>query len=377
MIAVRKLVTLLALVLVLVGGAAAVMAWVGWNDLHAPYKGYEGAEQFVTIRQGAASGEIGRALADAHIVREPRLFRAALWWTGQGRSLKAGEYRFDRAMTPLDVVGVLVQGDVYTERITFPEGLTIEEMSKLYETRGFGRARDFVEAARTVDRIRDLDPEARDLEGYLFPETYALPRHVPASRLIDAMVDRFRAVYGDDLRARAAGEGMTTRQVVTLASIVEKETGKAEERPVVAAVFRNRLQIGMPLQTDPTIVYALAKAHRYDGNIRRDDLSMESPYNTYRNPGLPPGPIASPGKAALEAALTPADVPYLYFVSRNDGSHAFASDLAEHNANVRKYQVLYFRNQRAAATRGEDAAVSAPPTSTSRGGARSSRVTAP
>jgi len=346
---VRKLVGLVTLVLVIAGGAAAVAAWAGWNGIHEPYKGYDAPEQFVTIRQGAASGEIGRALADAHIVRDPRLFRAALWWTGEGRNLKAGEYRFDRAVTPVDVVGVLVQGDVYTQRITFPEGLTVEEMSKLYETHGFGRAHDFVEAARTVERIRDLDPEAPDLEGYLFPETYALPRHVPASRLIDAMVNRFRAVYGEDLRARAAAAGMTTRQVVTLASIVEKETGKAEERPVVAAVFRNRLQIGMPLQTDPTIVYALAKAHRYDGNIRRDDLSMDSPYNTYKNPGLPPGPIASPGKAALEAAVTPADVPYLYFVSRNDGSHAFAKDLAEHSANVRKFQVEYFRKQRAAA----------------------------
>jgi UPF0755 protein len=350
---VRKLVTVVTLVFVLVAGAAGVAVWLGWNDIHEPYKGYGAPEQFVTIRQGAASGEIGRALADAQIVRDARLFRGALWWTGQGRNLKAGEYRFDHAVTPLDVIDVLVQGEVYTQRLTFPEGLTIAEMSKLYEMHGFGRARDFVAAAKTVERIRDLDPEAPDLEGYLFPETYALPRSVPASRLIDAMVDRFRAVYGEDLRTRAAAAGLTTRQVVTLASIVEKETGKAEERPVVAAVFQNRLQIGMPLQTDPTIVYALEKAHRYDGNIRRDDLAIDSPYNTYKNPGLPPGPIASPGKAALEAAVMPADVPYLYFVSRNDGSHVFAKTFAEHSANVRKFQVEYFRNQRAAAGRAQ------------------------
>jgi len=349
LIAVRKLVTVVTLVFVLVAGAAGVAVWLGWNNIHEPYKGYGAPEQFVIIRQGAASGEIGRALADARIVRDARLFRGALWWTGQGRNLKAGEYRFDHAVTPLDVIDVLVKGDVYTQRLTFPEGLTIEEMSKLYEMHGFGRARDFVTAARTVERIRDLDPDARDLEGYLFPETYPLPRNVPASRLIDAMVDRFRAVYGEDLRARAAAAGLTTRQAVTLASIVEKETGKAEERPMVAAVFRNRLQIGMPLQTDPTIVYALEKAHRYDGNIRRDDLSMDSPYNTYKNPGLPPGPIASPGKAALEAAVMPADVPYLYFVSRNDGSHEFATNFTEHSANVRKFQVEYFRKQRATA----------------------------
>ena len=164
-------------------------------------------------------------------------------------------------MTPLDVVEVLVRGEVYTERLTFPEGLTIEEMSKLYESHGFGRARDFVEASRNVQRIADLDPEATDLEGYLFPETYALPRKGEASRLIDLMVDRFRSVYGEQMRARAEAAGLTTRQVVTLASVVEKETGTAEERPLVAAVFRNRLKIGMPMQADPTVVYALAKAH--------------------------------------------------------------------------------------------------------------------
>ena len=350
--AVRKVLALITLVIVVAAGAAAVAVWGGWNEIHEPYKGYGGPEQFVTIRQGAASGEIGRALADAHIISDPRLFRAALWWTGQGRNLKAGEYRFDRAVTPLDVIGVLARGDVYTQRVTFPEGLTIEEMAKLYEMHGFGAARDFVAAARSVERIHDLDPDARDLEGYLFPETYAMPRHVPASRLIAAMVDRFRAVFDDQMRARAATGGLTVRQVVTLASLVEKETARPEERPMVAAVYRNRMMIGMPMQADPTIVYALEKAHRYDGNIRREDLAMDSPYNTYKNPGLPPGPIASPGKASLEAALMPADVPYLYFVSRNDGSHAFAKDFAEHAANVRKFQVEYFRKQRAATSTG-------------------------
>jgi UPF0755 protein len=383
--AVRRALALVTLIIVVAAGAAAVAVWRGWNGIHEPYKGYGGPEQFVTIRQGAASGEIGRALADAHIISDLRAFRAALWWTGQGRHLKAGEYRFDHEVTPLDVIGVLVRGDVYTQRITFPEGLTIEEMAKLYEMHGLGAARDFVAAARSVERIRDLDPAAPDLEGYLFPETYAMPRHVPASRLIAAMVDRFRAVFDDQSRARAATGGLTVRQVVTLASLVEKETARPEERPMVAAVYRNRMMIGMPMQADPTIVYALEKAHRYDGNIRREDLAMDSPYNTYTNPGLPPGPIASPGKASLEAALMPADVPYLYFVSRNDGSHAFAKDFAEHSANVRKFQVEYFRKQRAAEGTGTggrgqgegDRGTTVRPTSTSRGAARSSRAPAP
>jgi UPF0755 protein len=211
---------------------------------------------------------------------------------------------------------------------------------------GFGRATDFTAAARDVSAIKALDPAAPDLEGYLFPETYALPRGVPASRLIATMVDRFLAIYTDDLRQSAEAQGLATRQVVTLASLVEKETGKAEERPLVAAVYRNRMKIGMGMQADPTVVYALQKAGRYDGNIRREDLQFDSPYNTYKYAGLPPGPIASPGKASLEAALAPAEVPYIYFVSRNDGSHVFAETLAQHNANVHEYQVLYFRRQR-------------------------------
>jgi UPF0755 protein len=344
----RKVLSIAGVVLLLLVAVAALVIWRGWSELRVPYKGYSAAEQFVTIRQGASSSEIGRQLATAQVVRDAQSFRTALWWTGRGRSLKAGEYRFDHPLTAFDVVNVLVRGDVYTQRLTFPEGLNVEEMAKLYEAHGFGRARDFVAAARNVERIRSLDEKAPDLEGYLFPETYAVPRQTPAARIIELMVGRFLSVYDEGMRARAAAAGLTTRQVVTLASLVEKETGKAEERPIIAAVYRNRLKVGMPMQADPTVVYALIKARRYDGNIRRDDLSVDSPYNTYKYPGLPPGPIASPGKASLEAALMPADVPYLYFVSRNDGSHVFARTLAEHDANVRKFQIEFFRNKRLA-----------------------------
>jgi UPF0755 protein len=348
---VRKLLSIVGVIAVLLAGAGAFVVWRGWNELRQPYKGYDAAQQFVTIRQGASSSEIGRQLAAAHVVQDAQAFRAALWWTGRGRSLKAGEYRFDHPLTPFEIVDVLARGDVYTQRLTFPEGLNVQEMAKLYESHGFGRASDFVAAARNATHIRSVDDKASDLEGYLFPETYALPRQTPAARLVDLMVDRFLTIYDDQMRARAAAAGLTTRQVVTLASLVEKETGKAEERPLVAAVYRNRVKVGMPMQADPTVVYALMKARRYDGNIRREDLSVDSPYNTYKYAGLPPGPIASPGKASLEAALTPADAPYLYFVSRNDGSHVFARTLAEHDANVRKFQVEFFRNKKVAEAR--------------------------
>ena len=323
-------------------GAVAAAVLVA-QRIDEPYQGFAGGEQFVDIPAGTGTAAIGRRLIDAGIVRDELTFRLALWWTGQSRGLQAGEYRFDRPSSPREVVARLARGDVYARRITFPEGLTIEEMAGLYESREFGKAGDFGEAARDASLIRDIDTAAVDLEGYLFPETYPVPRGTPAASLVRAMVNRFRATYGEELQTSAAEQGFTTRQVVTLASLVEKETGKPEERSIVAAVYRNRLRIGMGLQADPTVVYALRKAGRYDGNIRREDLQMESPYNTYRHAGLPPGPIAAPGKASLEAALMPASVPYLYFVSRNDGSHAFAETLDEHNRNVREFQILYFR----------------------------------
>jgi UPF0755 protein len=249
-------------------------------------------------------------------------------------------------MTPIQVIDKLVRGDVYVVTITFPEGLTVAEMARVFEAAKLGSAPEFVEAARDPSPIAALDPQARDLEGYLFPETYPLPRKTPASRLIRQMTAGFERVMTADLRQAAEAKGLTVRQVVTLASIVEKEAARDEERPLVAAVYANRLRIGMPLQADPTVIFGLQRAGRYTGNLRRDDLEFDSPYNTYRYPGLPPGPIASPGRAAIEAALNPAAVDYLYFVSRNDGSHEFARTLAEHNRNVQKWQVQYFRAKR-------------------------------
>jgi UPF0755 protein len=352
-----KLFVLFVIVAIAVGLGASTY----WQRLHAPFKGYGGTEQFVDIPAGATTPEIGRRLVEAGVIADESTYRISIWWSGRARSLKAGEYRFDRPLTPLDVLDKIARGEAYVRRVTFPEGLTIAEMSKIYEMRGLGLAANFVEAARDVSLVRELDPMASDLEGYLFPETYSLPRGTPAARLLAMMVDRFKATYTEELRARAEAAGMTTRQVVSLASLVEKETGRAEERPMVAAVYSNRLRIRMPLQADPTVVYALQKAGRYDGNIRRDDLAFDSPYNTYKYSGLPPGPIASPGKASLEAALEPAAVGYLNFVSRNDGSHVFASTLAEHNRNVQKFQVEFFRQQRrGAAGRGRGAAADTP-----------------
>jgi UPF0755 protein len=326
-------------------GAASVARWLD-RQARQPYRAYAGSEQLVDIPPGSSVAVIGRQLADAGVVRDVRLFRWAVWRSGAARRLQAGEYRFNRPLATLEVVDRLLRGDVALWPITFPEGLTVDEMGAIFEDAGLGPAAGFVDAARAVRLVVDLDPAADDLEGYLFPDTYALPRGTSPSRLISLMVARFRDTFGPALRADASRLGLSVRQTVTLASLIEEETGRAEERSLVSAAYHNRLRIGMRLQCDPTIIFALRRAGRYTGNLRKADLELDSPYNTYRYTGLPPGPIAAPGRASLDAAVRPAPVDVLYFVSRNDGTHAFASTLAEHNANVRTYQVERFREQR-------------------------------
>jgi UPF0755 protein len=336
---------LFALVVLLLLGVAGV-GYVIYRGIHQPYKGYAGAETFVEIPPGTSTPGMGRALANAGVVQNAEIFRITVWMRGAGRRLQAGEYRFDRAMTPAEVVDRIARGEVFLRPVTFREGLTIRQMGEIFAAQGFGSREEFVAAARKAEAIRDVDPAASDLEGYLFPDTYTLPRRTTAEQLVARMTARFEKALTPEIRAQAAARGLSVRQLVTLASLVEKETAKAEERPLVAAVYVNRLKIGMGLQCDPTVIYALERAGRYTGNLTRADLQFDSPYNTYRYAGLPPGPIAAPGRASLQAAAQPADVPYLYFVSRNDGSHAFAATLDEHNRNVHEWQVLYFRAKR-------------------------------
>ncbi len=330
----RRLVVVIVILLAVLAAAAGVL----YSRVDAPFRGYTGEEQFIEIPPGAGPGVIGHRLVDAGVVRDRLTWRIALFQSGSARELKAGEYRFDVPLSPRQVIARLVKGDVYLRPITFPEGLTIADMAQSFQNHGFGSAADFVRAASDVSLVKAIDPEARDLEGYLFPDTYGLPRHASAAQLVSQMVGRFNQVFGGDLKAAAAARNLKVRDVVTLASIVEKETARPEERPTVAAVYLNRLRIGMGLQCDPTVIYALQKAGRYDGNLTRESLQFDSPYNTYRYTGLPPGPIAAPGRASLEAALNPASVDYLYFVSRNDGTHVFSKSYDEQRKNVEAFQ---------------------------------------
>jgi UPF0755 protein len=334
----------IVLFLILLGAGGA--AWWFYSGVERPFKGYDAAELFVEVPQGAGSVAIAKRLADAGVVHDVTSFRLALWLTHEGRRLQAGEYRFDRPMTARQVADKIARGDVYFRPITFPEGLTIKQMAAAYEAKGFGPAAEFVAAARNAALVSAIDPAAKDLEGYLFPDTYKLPRTSTAPQLVARMVQDFMKALTPQIIEAAEARHLTVRQFVTLASIVEKETGNKEERPLVAAVYSNRLRNGMGLQCDPTVIYALDRAGLYTGNLTRENLQFDSPYNTYRYAGLPPGPIASPGRASLDATAHPADVSYLYFVSKNDGSHAFATTLEEHNRNVQKYQIQYFRERR-------------------------------
>lgn len=264
-------------------------------------------------------------------------------------SMKAGLYEFKGPMSAVGVIDKLVRGDVILNSVTIREGLDRFAIGKLFVDAGYGTGKEWDEATGEAELIRDLAPEAESLEGYLFPDTYKFAPGTPIRTIIEAMVDSFRKNFGSEMAL--IGTGLTMHQTVTLASIVETEARLPAERPLVASVYLNRINKRMLLGADPTVIYALKLAGRWDGNIRKADLDMDSPYNTYRVPGLPPGPIANPGLASLQAAASPAATNFLYFVARQDGSHAFSTNLDEHNRNVEVYQRQFYRKQREAAAK--------------------------
>ncbi len=349
----KRVVLALAVLFVLVAGLGA-WGWQQWNKIHAP--AFPGDEaRHADIVPGSSARAIFAQLADAGILPDSRLPELYYRFTLEEPPLQAGEYEFAPGISIAEVVAKVVAGEVITRPLTIIEGLTVQETAEEVERQGFATAEAFLTAAST-SLIADLDPAATTLEGYLFPDTYFFPRSAKATDIVAAMVGTFRerthslretlGVGESGVRESGVGE---LRELVILASIVEKETQVDSERALVAGVYRNRLNIGMALYADPTIIYALKLAGTWDGDLRRRDLKMDSPYNTYLVGGLPPSPIASPGLASLNAAANPSQETYLYFVSKNDGTHVFAKTLAEHNRNVNKWQRQYWRERRRAA----------------------------
>ncbi len=289
-------------------------------------------EQMVQLKSGSSARHIAIDLEKAGIVRNRYAF--LLWHSLHGRKpLKAGEYSFDHPAKVGEVYDRIARGDIYVHLLVVPEGFNMFDIAGAIEDAGLGSREDFLHVARTdTALVRDLDPQAPSLEGYLFPDTYRFTRTQSFHDMAAAMVHRFRQ------EAREAGLSQDFHDIVTMASIVERETGAAEERPQVASVFYNRMSQNMVLATDPTVIYAALLNNRYRGTIYQSDLHFDSPYNTYRNAGLPPGPICNPGRASLQAAMHPASTRYLYFVSDNKGHHNFSRTPAEHARNVAAYR---------------------------------------
>jgi UPF0755 protein len=290
-------------------------------------------ETIVEVTPGMGTRAIGVLLAEHGIIRSQYAFD--LWHVVRGGTLKAGEYQFVQPAALPAVYNRLVRGDVYTRTVTIPEGFNLFDIAQAVQDAQLGPKEGFLAAAtKDVALIADLDPGAKTLEGYLFPDTYRFQRRLPASQILAAMVRRFRQ------NGTAIGLDGDFHRVVTLASLVEKETPVAQDRPLVASVLQNRLAKDMPLMTDPTVIYAAMLENRYRGTIYQSDLKRDSAYNTYRHAGLPPGPICSPGTASLQAAMHPADSHFLYFVAdpRAAGHSRFAATLEEHERNVTAYR---------------------------------------
>jgi UPF0755 protein len=329
-----------ALTFVLLLGQAAVFFTAVWlvHGLYRPLRLRPESALFEAPKGSRVAGVATRLRREGRLERSGP-FLAAYRLFIAPRPVIAGEYEWKDPLTVKRALLDLVEGRVHLRSFTVPEGLTARETASLLDAKGVAAAAEFLAAARAGAAVADLDPTAPNLEGYLYPDTYFYPKGAAAAEIVKAMVARFRAVFDPGFQARARLGGMTIRQAVTLASLIEKEASLPAEKRLVSAVFHNRLRIGMKLDCDPTVIYGLKEAGRFDGNLRRRDLETPGPYNSYLRPGLPPGPICNPGREALEAALDPADAPYLYFVSRNDGSHVFSATFREHQNAVRAYQL--------------------------------------
>lgn len=323
--------------LLLAAGLAAVLTCVALYSLQSPYRGFQD-EVFLQFPKGSGTRAMAQKLADAGVVRYAWQF-----WLARSihprTKLQAGEYRFDHAASVDDVFSRLGRGDVFYFSLTVPEGSNIFDIARLVESEGIMSGQDFLLAAEdpalTHEMIHDIAPSAKTLEGFLFPSTYRVTHFTTPAALCQMMTAQFRKEWKQLMPDPAANPLKT----LTLASMIEKETGVAAERPVVASVFQNRLRIGMALDCDPTVIYAALLQERYRGVIHRSDLDNKHPYNTYQHAGLPPGPIANPGASSLAAALHPAETGFLYFVANPGGvGHVFSASLAAHEKAVQSYR---------------------------------------
>lgn len=338
----KRLVFVLLTLAVLAAGAAGFYLW---REMRTP--GNPSAGLIVEIPPGTGSRAIVGLLEEKNVIRSRYAALAYVFYSGTRHRLQAGEYLFDRPMTIPEVINKIASGAVYLHKFTVPEGLTLGQIAGRWQEQGFGPAEDFMAAAAgALDVVRSFDDRATSVEGYLFPETYSFPSRITARPAVEAMIARFRQM-ADRLQQAvpSANWPLNLHDTVILASLVETEAAHADERPVIASVYLNRLNQRILLQCDPTVIYALQQANRYRGTLTLADLQFKSPYNTYVNAGLPPGPIANPGYASLLAAIQPATTKYLYFVRTVESRHTFSENLAAHNRAVSAYRKMKSRGR--------------------------------
>ncbi|MCG8688200.1 MAG: endolytic transglycosylase MltG [Desulfobacterales bacterium] len=289
-----------------------------------------------TISQGQNLNTISQNLKKEGLITDPFRFKLYARLKKAATRIKAGEYQLAPNLTPDRILALLISGKVKLYKFTIPEGLNMEEISVLAQKAGLCKQEEFLSLCRDIDFINQLNVPGLTLEGYLYPDTYLFPRNTDCKSLIEKMTATFHSTFNSKWQARAREIGYSVHEIVTLASIIEEETGDASERPLIASVFHNRLKKNMRLESDPTVIYGVDDYH---GRIRYKHLRRKTPYNTYKIKGLPPGPIANPGAKAIEAALYPAQSDYLFFVSKNDTTHKFSTNLRDHNKAVKKYQL--------------------------------------
>jgi UPF0755 protein len=330
---------------------AALGGGASWLDsqLSRPYRGHRPEKVFVDIPHGTSRWGVADILRRNDVIRSRLAFALFCDWHFR-KKLQAGEYYFDHPVNSREVFWKLSRGQIYVHTVTVPEGWTMFDIAAELDRQGICNREEFLTAAHDTSLTSDLAPQAISLEGFLFPSTYEFTRHATCEQAVKRMVQNFRAVW-EAIQPSSPGQQaitLDTLQLVTLASLVERETPNPEERPLVAGVFYNRLRLGEPLQCDPTVQYAMELAGHPEKNVHAVDLRLNSPYNTYLHRGLPPGPIANPGEASLRAALAPATTDYLYFVANDEGGHFFSRTLAEHNRNVVRLRQLIARDNLAA-----------------------------
>ena len=332
----------------LVLGAVGFSGWRLSEERNFASTPFGQGSRTVVVPARSGPHQLAKLLADSGVVSDARRFYFHLHYFRRKTVPHAGEYEFVGPLRPDEVLGKLSRGEVKLYRFTVPEGLRADEIAPIVGATTVCSADDFLKLVRDPVAAKKSGVPGQSLEGFLFPDTYSLTRSAGCAGVVQLMVNRFREEWHKAQAQRADDVTLDELQAVTLASIVEKETGQPAERPRIACVFHNRLRRGMKLQTDPTVIYALLlhNGFNWDGNLRKADLSLAHPYNTYYVKGLPPGPICNPGAAALQAALNPAQCNDLFFVSRNDHTHVFCPDFACHERNVRKFQIEYFRHKR-------------------------------